>query len=129
MEKNDTQISRYAVAKKAPSHWKKTFSKKNPFRLFVQIRPTKRSCGNFFVNAAIDMVLGKMLSGKMPPEKCPLENWSQKNCPQKIPQTKIGTRKIAPQENSPPEICPPWNFFVNFFSSLSFIFMIIFVWK
>ena len=40
-------------------------------------------------------------------------------------------RRNATPENCPPENCPPpllpWNFFVNFFLSLVFIFMIIFV--
>ena len=51
-----------------------------------------------------------------PPENCPLEN-----CTPGL--------KIAPKENCLPENCPPWNFFVNFFLSLVFIFMIIFVHK
>ena len=48
VEKNDAQISRVAVVKKAPSLWKKNFRKKNPSSLFVQIRPTKR-CAEIFL--------------------------------------------------------------------------------
>ena len=49
VEKNDAQISRVAVVKKAPSPWKKKlYWKKNPSSLFVQIRPTKRCAEIFF---------------------------------------------------------------------------------
>ena len=44
LEKDDVQISRVAVVKKAPSSWKK---KKNPSSLFVQVRPTE-GCGEIF---------------------------------------------------------------------------------
>ena len=54
--------------------------------------------------------------------------------PGKLPPKKIVPHKIAPwknalQEKCSPENCPPWNFFVNFFLSLIFTFMRIFVWK
>ena len=45
MEKNDAQISGFAVLKKAPSHWKKIKKKKNYSSLFVQIY--KKVCENF----------------------------------------------------------------------------------
>ena len=48
MEKNDAQISGFSVVEKAPSPWKKSFSKKNPSSLFVQIRSSKR-CAEIFL--------------------------------------------------------------------------------
>ena len=50
------------------------------------------------------------------PEKCSPENCSLKNYP-------------PSPENFPQENCPPWNLFVNFFWSLVFVFMRIFVQK
>ena len=37
MEKNEAKISGFTVAKKAPSPWKKVFSKKNSSSSIVQI--------------------------------------------------------------------------------------------
>ena len=62
--------------------------------------------------------------GKMPPGKLPPGNLS----PGKLPQGKLPPRKL-PQENCQSENCPLWNSFVNFFLSLVFIFMRIFVYK
>ena len=61
--------------------------------------------------------LGKMPPGKIPPRK---------DVPQEIAPWKITPR---PPENFPQENCPPWNLFVNFFWSLVFVFMRIFVQK
>ena len=42
MEKNDAQISGFAVVEKAPSPLKKIFLKKKFLQLIVQLRSTKR---------------------------------------------------------------------------------------
>ena len=56
MEKNEGQISGFAVAKKAPSPWKNFFSKKKSSSLFVKIRPTKRFAEFFFeINESRDI--------------------------------------------------------------------------
>ena len=65
------------------------------------------------------MVLGKIPPGKIPPGKCLPENWPLKKCPS----------KNCPPEHCPSENCTPWMFFINFFLSLVFIFMRIFVHK
>ena len=65
------------------------------------------------------MVLGKMPPGNIPPGKCLPENWPLKKCPS----------KNCPPEHCPSENCTPWMFFINFFLSLVFIFMRIFVHK
>ena len=63
------------------------------------------------------MPLGKNDPRKIAPQKivpygnCLLENWPPENCP---------------PGKFPPENWSPWNFFVNFFLSLIFIFMRIF---
>ena len=56
-----------------------------------------------------------MVLGKMPPVK--------------KPPGKMSPGKLPPPENCPQENCPPEKFFVNFFLSLVFIFMRIFVHK
>ena len=49
MEKNEAQISDFAVAKKAPNTWKKHFSKKNFFFLLICVVIIfKTVCGDFF---------------------------------------------------------------------------------
>ena len=67
MEKNEAQISGFAVVKKAPTAWKKRFSKKHSSSLFVQILSSKR-CANFFflINRSRDIeVLVILRFGKM----------------------------------------------------------------
>ena len=56
MEKNDAQISGVAVVKKAPTPWRKNISKKNPSRLFVQIRPAN-CCVELFQNKWVSRYL------------------------------------------------------------------------
>ena len=56
MEKNEAQISSFAVMKKAPSLSKKLFCKTNPSSLFVQITPTKR-CVDFLKNKWVSRYL------------------------------------------------------------------------
>ena len=49
MEKNEAQISGFAVVKKGPSPWKKIFSKnKKFFQLICTDKTYKTVCGNFF---------------------------------------------------------------------------------
>ena len=55
MEKNDAQINRVAVVKRAPSPLKKCFRKKNPFSLFVQIGPTKLCAEVFLKQTSLEI--------------------------------------------------------------------------
>ena len=55
VEKNDAQINRVAVVKRAPSPLKKCFRKKNPFSLFVQIRPTKLCAEVFLKQTSLEI--------------------------------------------------------------------------
>ena len=48
MEKNEAQISGFAVVKKAPTPSKNFFSKDNFFQLIFADMTFKTVCGNFF---------------------------------------------------------------------------------
>ena len=48
MEKNDAQISGFSVVKKAPSPWRKCFSKKKSVQLICTDTIFKTVCGIFF---------------------------------------------------------------------------------
>ena len=55
-EKNDAQISGFAVVKKAPSPWKKNFLKKKFFQLICTDKIYKTVCGNFLkINGSRDI--------------------------------------------------------------------------
>ena len=56
VEKNEVQISGFAVTRKAPRPWKKFFSKKNSSSLFVQIWSSKR-CAEIFLNKWVSRYL------------------------------------------------------------------------
>ena len=57
MEKNEVQISGFAVAKEAQSPCKKIFSKKNSFTLFVQIYDLQNGVRNIFKNKWVSRYL------------------------------------------------------------------------
>ena len=54
--KNGAQISSFLVVKKAPSPWKKCFSKKKSVQLICADKIFKMVCGNFFkINGSRDI--------------------------------------------------------------------------
>ena len=56
MEKNDAQISGFAVVKKALSPWKKNFLKKEFFHLICTDKIYETMCGIFFkINESRDI--------------------------------------------------------------------------
>ena len=56
VEINDDQIRGFPVVKKAPSPWKKLFSKKNSSSLFGLIRSSKQ-CAEIFLNKWVSRYL------------------------------------------------------------------------
>ena len=56
MGKNGAQISGFSVVKKAPSPWKKCFSKRKSVQLICADKIFKTMCGNFFkINGSQDI--------------------------------------------------------------------------
>ena len=89
MEKNEVQISGFAVVKKAPSTWQKIFSKKkkNSYSLFVQISSSKW-CAEIVLNEWVSRYLSfdiLRFQNMVLHNKIIYKTWSAKN--KKIPHT------------------------------------------